>query len=256
VACLMLPRVHAADQAAADAPDARVRETITRLAADASPSARDWRELADRTLVYGTGARMNQQPVEQGAVHDALAAVDRGEAADPKLTDWKKLRADLQALLDTPPQEQQQQPQDQKQDEQQKQEKQDQSQQQQQDQSSQSQDQQQQNQQQQQQTEQQNQSSPQQQPAKPQDGAMGDLKNPDQATPPPPPENPPEPNASQPKTRKIGARPTTETPPPTDAETALLLQRMREAADKDSPARLFQLLEGDAEKPAARGKDW
>jgi hypothetical protein len=35
-----------------------------------------------------------------------------------------------------------------------------------------------------------------------------------------------------------------------------LLQRLRQTAEHDSPARLFQLLEGDDKSPAERGKDW
>jgi len=84
---------------------------------------------------------------------------------------------------------------------------------------------------------------------------MGEMKPPTNETP-PPPEPPSESGAPPPKTRKIGTKPATETPPPADAETAVLLQRMREAAEKDSPARLFQLLEGDDKQPAQRGKDW
>src|SRR5690606_16014531 len=85
-------------------------------------SALDWRELADRTLVYGTGARMNQQPLEPGVVLDAIEAVDRGQQANPSLADWDKLRNDLRALLETPPEEKPPEPPPQENQEQQEQE--------------------------------------------------------------------------------------------------------------------------------------
>jgi hypothetical protein len=37
---------------------------------------------------------------------------------------------------------------------------------------------------------------------------------------------------------------------------AAALQRLRRATDQDSPARLFQLIEGDKKDTASGGKDW
>ncbi|WP_442891360.1 VWA domain-containing protein [Congregicoccus parvus] len=60
-----------------------------------------------------------------------------------------------------------------------------------------------------------------------------------------------------PRTRKFGGRPSSDTsPPPTDPEMAAALQRLRRATDQDSPARLFQLIEGDKKDTASGGKDW
>lgn len=262
LAFLIPPEVRAAEATPPQpAPDARVRETIARLASSPQPTARDWRELADRTLVYGSGARMQQQELAEGAIQDALAAVDLGQRASPKLTDWDKLRADLTALLDTPPEQQQQDEQQQDQqesDEQQQQDQQDQSpqqQQQDQNQSDQEQSEQQQSEQQKQDSsgESQEQKPPEPAQSQPQEGQMGEMKpQEEQAEVPPDSDTPPEP----PKTRKIGARPAENQPPPTDAESALLQQRMRETAEKDSPARLFQIMEGTDKQPAPRGRDW
>jgi Ca-activated chloride channel homolog len=248
-------------------PDARVRETITRLATARNPTARDWRELADRTLVYATGARMNQQPLEAGTVHDALAAVDLGEKADPKLTDWKKLRDDLRATLDLPPQQEPEKKPEEPPPDQQQQEQEPENQKNEQEQSQQNQQQSQQDQHQQPQQNQspssdsQSQSSEREQKSAsstPEEAAMGEMKkNPEPpetppATPPPPAEG----SASNPKTRKIGGKPAGEQPPPPDAETAVLLQRLRQLSENDSPAVLFQRLDGAEKQPAERGKDW
>jgi Ca-activated chloride channel family protein len=60
-----------------------------------------------------------------------------------------------------------------------------------------------------------------------------------------------------PPTRKFGGRPSSDaSPPPTDPEMAAALQRLRRATDQDSPARLFQLIEGDKKDTASGGKDW
>lgn len=274
-----------APPAATNDPAARVRETIARLAVDDSPSALDWRELADRTLVYGTGARMNQQPLEPGVVLDAIEAVDRGQQANPSLADWDKLRNDLRALLETPPEEKPPEPPPQENQEQQEQEQQQQQQEQNRQQPNPSgngsgqQDQQQQEQEQpppdqtgpdEQQPQQNDQAPPDAPPPQssgnpdeqpqdtkprtpqntPAESRMGELKDPVEE--PPPSARP----RQEPKTRQIGGRRDASPPAPTDAETAMLLQRLREATEQDSPAQLFQLLERENEQPANRGQDW
>ena len=43
----------------------------------------------------------------------------------------------------------------------------------------------------------------------------------------------------------------------TDPALAMPLQKLQQIRDKDSPAELFQLMEGKPEKPAAnKGKNW
>src|ERR1035437_4837143 len=76
---------------------------------DKPRTARDWAELGHETVIWGSHLQSELQPVPEGPVHDALAAVDSGSALDPEATDWAKLRQDLEALLQKP-EEQKQQP--------------------------------------------------------------------------------------------------------------------------------------------------
>ena len=60
-----------------------------------------------------------------------------------------------------------------------------------------------------------------------------------------------------PQMRKIGGRPADDRgTAPTDPELAAALQRMRQATEVDSPARLFELLEGEHSDKPKTGKDW
>lgn len=251
----------AANPAAAAAPDkpaadpSALVKIVGRLSATEKRTARDWAELAGETVIWGTQLKSNQQPVPEGPVRDALAAVDIGSKADPKTADWKKLREELEALLEKPeqPPEQDQNQQNQNQDQQnQDQQQQDQ---QQQDQQKQSGDQQQQ-QGQQDQSDQQDQSQQQkeqQQPAgqpeqkPPGERAFGDM-NEKQEPPPPPPGD----------TQKVGGAPERQEPQPEQLDPALALpmQKLEQLRNDDSTAKLFQLMEGEKKPAKKSGKDW
>jgi Ca-activated chloride channel family protein len=251
-------RARAADTTPPD-PAQEVRATVARLADAPRRHARDWSDLAEKTIAYGTATLSAGQPLRAGAIRDALEAVDLGERTDPAAADWPSLRRRLEQLLEPPPsQQQQQQPkpeqQDQKQDDQSQAEKQP---------SPQPQG---------GGSDRENPPPPQNQPQsppptnpsgqppppsngqpapRPQGESLGEFAPP--STPPPPESNPPPP---PPKTRRIGGRPVGDGQPrPKTPEEAAVLQRLRQATDKDSPARLFELLEGAGDEPPP-AKDW
>lgn len=228
---------------------------VGRLSAAPQRTARDWAEFGRETVTWGTRLQSSQQPVPEGPVRDALAAVELGAAADPKTTDWPKLRAELEALLQKPEDQQQDQ---QNQDQQQQDQKQNQSQNDQQKQDQQKQDQQksspqdQQNQEQQKQEQQEQEQEQGKQPPpenqQEQEKAFGDMK--DHEPPPPPPQ----------ETQKVGGVPEKkdgEKPPPTDPALALPLQKLEQLRNQDSPAELFQLMEDPKDAtPRKKTKDW
>ena len=277
-------------------PAEEVRQTVTRLAQAPSSSAAGWRELAENTLAYGQSLRQAGTPVEKGPILDAIAAVDEGRRISELEADWTALRTELERLLEDPPeQEKQEDKQDdrnqQQEDENQKKKKkqdqqgsesedqsgetenQDKQQQGQGDQGSDQDDKQGEQQQQDaqnqqgnsgsdQQREQQQENSPNQpktpdQPA-PEEGRLGDLEKEEPAA--EPQEETGEQSSPPPQkqaTRKIGGRPADErASPPSDPELAAALQRLRQATDDDSPARLFELLEGKKADQPRTGKDW
>lgn len=220
---------------------------VTRLANSDQRSARDWAEFGRETVTWGTRLQSAQQPVPEGPVRDALAAVELGAKADPATTDWSKLRQELEALLKMPEDQQQQQQQQQEQEQNKEQQPQDQ----------------QQKQQQQQQKqpsgsspephEESEKSQPQQEQPKEQppsdqknESAFGDMQEHE----PPPPDD----------TQKVGGVPEPkagEQKPPSDPALALPLQKLEQLRDKDSPAELFQLMDEQKEKSAPKTKkDW
>ncbi len=234
-----------------------------RLANQDRLSAQDYAEVARETLRWGKRFQENGQPVLPGPVHDAIEAVDRLIAMDSKIADWTKLRAELEDLLKKPD-EQKQDKKDQK-DQQDKKDQKDQPQDKQnQDQSKQdqkNQDQQKQDQSQkqdQQQKQQQDQSKPgeskdqksdAQKKNDDQNSAFGDMK--DRKQPPPPPQD----------SQKVGGVPEKkpgEQPPPTDPQLALPLQKLDQLRNQDSPAELFELMQGEKQKgpPKSPGKNW
>ncbi|ACB75677.1 VWA domain-containing protein [Opitutus terrae] len=245
---LLSPDVRAAEPAAAPEPPL-LSKIVTRLANSSQRTARDWAEFGRETVTWGKRLQSAQQPVPEGPVRDALAAVELGSALDAGTTDWPKLRAELEALLQKPEDQQQQQQQQQQNQDQQKQDEQNQDQQQQQQQqqkdgSSQPQE----------KPEQQDQqqSSPEQEkspPKQPQDdqkqSAFGKMEEQQ-----PPPE----------QTQKVGGVPERkpgEQKPPTDPALALPLQKLDQLRDKDSPAELFQLMEDQKQTtPRKKTKDW
>ncbi|PHX71838.1 MAG: hypothetical protein CK548_05805, partial [Opitutia bacterium] len=231
---------------------------IGRVAAAESRTARDWAELGRETVTWGGRLQSEQQPIPEGPVRDALAAVEAGAKLDAKTADWPKLREELAALLKkSEEQKQDQQKQDDK-DQQDQKDKQDQK-----DQDQKNQDQ--------KKSDKQDQSKdpkdPQQeksdeqkkQDQQPQDkddkdkqgeSAFGDMKK-NESPPLPPPEDP--------GTQKVGGNPekkdSAQQPP--DPSLALPLQKLEQLRNQDSPAHLFQIMEGE-KKPATKtkGKDW
>jgi Ca-activated chloride channel family protein len=178
---------------------------------------------------------------------------------DAKTADWPKLRKDLEALLDKPPEQKQDKKDDQKQQDQQKNEDQQKQDQKQQDQSKQDQQQKQDQSQKKDdpsdskdpsQDKQQKDQSKKPEDSQKKDSAFGDMKN---REPQPPPQ--PQPADNQ----KVGGVP--EKPegeqPPVDPTLALPLQKLDQLRNHDSPAELFKLMEGEKDStPRKKTKDW
>ena len=260
LAILASPRLQASES---NAPElSPLGKIVSRLSDQSTTSGRDWAELARETVTWGQKLKTEQHPVPEGPVRDALQAVELGSNLDAQTANWAELRSELEALLqkpEPPPEQDQQQDQNQDQDDQsQKQDQQNQSQSQD-DQSSsedQPQDQSKQDQQESQSGDSKENQSDSGQPQEPQDqsgkpnqqSAFGDM---DQKAPPPDPQQGPmqQVGGAQPQEAegKEGA----------DPALAMPLQKLQKVRDKDSPAELFQLMEGKPEKPAAnKGKNW
>ncbi len=244
--------------AAAPAEPSALSRMVGRISGVNVPTGRDWAELARETVSWGSKIQSEQQPVPPGPVHDALHAVNLGSKIDAKTADWPKLRAELEALLKTP--DQQKQDQDKKDQDKNDEEKKDQKDEQdkdQQKQDQQKQDEKQANPQDQKDADQrkknqpfdQNTKPPEETQPKPGESAFGDMK--DKAEPPPPP--PPT------DTQKVGGAPEKKDLPPeaTNPALALPLQKLEQLRNQDSPARLFELMQGE-NKPTQKktNKDW
>lgn len=265
----LLPRARAAATSAKPPPAAATTpappanepsplgKMVSRLAAKPTRTARDWADLGNETVTWGSRIQSEQQEVPEGPVRDALAAVDLGEKQDPKTTDWPKLRSELEALLKKKDEEQK--PEDQKDKNQQqkdKNQKKDQNQKDKDDDSSEKENDP--NQQQQSSDKKnadqkknqpfdQNQKPPEEEEPKPNESAFGDMKKQDSPPPPPPGD-----------TQKVGGQDKQEPPPEmADPALALPLQKLEQLRNQDSPARLFELMEGGEKKPQKKnGKDW
>jgi Ca-activated chloride channel family protein len=250
LSAIRFPQSGFAAESAAPPPSAPLSKIVGRLSAAEARTARDWSELGHETVIWGSHIQSEQQPVPEGPVRDALAAVATGAKLDPKATDWTKLREDLEALLQKP-EEQKQDQKDQKQNQDQKdkdQQKQDSQQQQKKDQQK-SDQQQQDKKDQQQKQDQQNQKSDDQK--KQGESAFGDMQKKENQPPPPPKEDS--------GTQKVGGAPEQKDQPPeqSDPSLALPLQKLDQLRNQDSPAQLFQLMDGDKKSGAKKaGKDW
>ena len=240
-------------------PSAALSKIIGRVAASDTRTARDWAELGRETATWGGRLQSEQQQIPEGPVRDALAAVDAGSALDPKTADWPKLRAELEALLKKSEEQKQEQ---QKQDDKDKQDQKDQQDKNQQDKDQKNQDQKKSDQSQppkdqkdpsQEKSDEQKKQDQQQQQKDDQpkqgESAFGDMKK-NEPPPPPPPD---------PGTQKVGGTPEKKEADqqPADPSLALPLQKLEQLRNQDSPAHLFQLMDGDR-KPATKmkGKDW
>lgn len=239
--------------------------TVKRLASLQAPSARDWANMASDTLSWGQQLRSAQQTVPPGPIQDGLAAVDSGQRQDAGAADWKKLRDDLSALLQQPPKQDQQdnqnqdqnkpQSDDRKKNDQEKKDSQSKDSKQKSD-SGQSQEdsqkQQQQKQQQEDKPEDQKKSDGAKQNEQSQkDSAFGDMQQ------------PPQKNNSQQKQapqemQKVGGQDKKDSTDQVDPSLTLPLQKLEKIKEQDSPARLFQILEGQKKKgaPADPGRNW
>lgn len=228
---------------------------VGRLSATNVPTARDWAELGRETVTWGSHIKSENQPVPEGPVRDALEAVDLGSRIDATTTDWPKLRGELEALLKKPEDRQDDKKDQQDQNQQQNQDQQNQDNQKQDQKPSKDQQQSKPNQSPQdkkdsdpqKQPQDQNNKPPDEQP-KPSESAFGDMKKKDEPPPPPPGEM-----------QKVGGAPEKKEPPPeaADPSLALPMQKLDQLRNQDSPARLFELMEGE-KKPGQKkpGKDW
>ncbi len=244
------PTVNAPTAPAADS--TALSKIVGRLALAHQRTARDWAELARETVTWGSQLKSSQQTVPEGPVRDALGAVDLGSKLDAKTADWPKLREELEALLKKPDdQKQENKEQQQNQDQQQQdQEQKDQNKEQQKSDQNQSSDPQNGQPQDQKDSEKQNekqseQSKAQQEP-KPGESAFGEMSKKEE--PPPPPR----------ETQKVGGAPEQkeEASEPLDPALALPLQKLEQLKNQDSPAQLFQMMEGEKKPTKKTGKDW
>ena len=249
------PQTSASAPTRAPAPEqATLGKIVSRLAAADTRTARDWAELGRETATWGSRLQSQKQSVPEGPVRDALAAVSIGSKLDPSVTDWNKLREDLEALLKKPEEEEQKQEQEQ-QDQNEQQQNQDQKQQK--DQKSDPQKQDKSGQQQSSPSDPKDSSSkqessqkqdPKEEPRPQGDSAFGDMNKKEDPPPPPP---------SQQNTQKVGGADKKEAEqPPADPALALPMQKLEQLRNQDSPAQLFQLMEGDKKPSKKSGKDW
>lgn len=256
---LLLPAPAPAATPAAAAPmpppePTPLAKIVGRLSSAETRTARDWAELARETVTWGSKQQTEKQPVAEGPVRDALQATELGRKLDAKAADWAKLKDELEALLKKPDEDKQDQQNKDQQDQNQEQQDQDK------DQKDQKSDQKKQD-----KSGQQKKSSPQDQKdssdkseqSQPQDSkppeakppgesAFGDM-NKKEEPPPPPPQS----------TQKVGGAPEQEQArEPIDPSLALPLQKLEQLRNQDSPAQLFQLMEGEKKAQKKTGKDW
>jgi len=226
---------------------------VARLSGLPAHTGQDWAELARETISWGQKLQTEQHPVPVGPVRDALAAVGLGSGLDRKTADWVQLRTELEALLQKPepppkddkknqddPKDQDQKSDDQKDSPKDQKDSKDSS-----SDPSQSKDEQQKSE---EQKSDQSDQQPQDQQSSPKDSAFGDMK--EKAPPPPPPPG---------ETQKVGGAPEKKDPTSADLDPALAmpLQKLQKIRDQDSPAELFQLMEGPPPPSAPKkGKTW
>ena len=259
---------------------APLTQLVGQLAARDKVEARDYAELARSTVTYGERLTGTQQPVPEGPVNDALAAVTAGQSLDAKAADWPDLRKKLEAFLQkkTPPeQKKEDKPQpdknksdqkkddkDQKQDQKNQDSKNDKSQSSKQDQDKKSQDQ------------NQDQSSkkdkgandsssnskpdsqPNQQPKQSAFGDMKDDKDQKQDASAQPKSSDAPPPSSPGEMQQVGGSPDKKpSDAPLDPNLAVPLQKLDQVRQDDSPAHLFQLLQDQTpHAPAHKGHNW
>lgn len=93
-----------AAEPAAEPPPELLAHVVDRLAtAPQAPSALDWADMAQDTVIWGRAFAEAGEPVPAGPVKDALSAVASGRGLDRGAADWTRLESDLEALLQPPP---------------------------------------------------------------------------------------------------------------------------------------------------------
>lgn len=235
----------AAPGAAAPGEPLVLSKIVGRLSAANDRTARDWAELGRETVTWGSRLQSQSQPVPAGPVQDALGAVDLGEKLEAQATDWKKLRSELEALLQKPDEDKEKKKDQNKQDQQDK------------DQKNQDQQNKEEQQKQPQQSDDKSEKNPSSssQPEKkeekksPGESAFGDMKKREEPPPPPPSEN----------MQKVGGAPEKKEDQPKDPLDPALaqpMQKLEQLRNQDSPAQLFQLMEGERKPTKKPGKDW
>jgi Ca-activated chloride channel family protein len=235
-----------------------LKEIITGIMEKPNIEPADWAGLARETVTFGQALQQAGQPVVAGSIADGLDAVDRGESVDAGAADWESLREELLKLLEEPPpQDQEQQNEDQQDDQENESEDQQES--------SDQQNQDQNNQQENQQNQEQNPSDPQSQN---QQGDQQDEPEQNQQEPNEPQnqeeeqesqgqeeDSTPEPQEDR-EMQKFGGDPSSAEGLPEDSELAAAMQELEQVRNQDSPARLFQILEGEPQPDSKTEKNW
>jgi len=234
-------------------PAAGLAKVVGRLSVADQRKPVDWEELVNETLTWGEHLKSSNQKVPEGPVRDALAGVQIGEKADPKVTDWAHMRSELEELLKKPdePQQKKDQQQNQQQD-QKRDQKQDQKKDHQQDQK----DSQQQKEQGKPQDKDEPRKDPQQKPADSkqpeQQSAFGDMNKAPTPTPPH--------KESQEAMQKVGGvrKKEDEDPARKNPELAVPLEKLEQLKADDSPAELFEMMRRGEPipTPTNTGKNW
>lgn len=216
--------------AVTNSPSTQLARLVKDLSEKKDLSVKDYKSLAEETIAYGKKVLMQGGDENlENIVKDALLAADRGEKLDKQAADWARLRKELEELLKQQQQQQQNQQNQQNQNQDQK------------DQQDQQESQEQQDKQQNQQQDQQNQNDSQnsQDPQKENQSDSQEKKDSEK-----------EKNSQQNKEKeqrdrkqKVGGEKKEEMQP-MDAKSMEAKQKLDQVRQKDSPARLFQLMEG------------
>ncbi|HRE82232.1 MAG TPA: hypothetical protein PLN52_14380 [Opitutaceae bacterium] len=248
-------------------------QVVAELCVKENPSAKDFARLAETTLDYARRKLQTREPTPASVIETALDAVNAGEKKDPKAAAWEKLREDLEALKEKPPEtppESQDKSQQQKDKNQENQGDQGDSESDKDDSSSQegskdgkSSDQGKQDGKQEQKDntssdpnadqQGQNQNEPQPGENAQKNSAFGDMKEKNPAE----PQSAPEPGSEE--TQSVGGQHNKDLQPSAETQNpnlAIPLQKLEALRRQDSPAQLFRMIEGPAPANAKKGKDW
>ena len=90
----------------------QLAEEITAIAENENRQASDYHSMAETIAAIGEASKQQGQVIPELSLFDGLHAVDLGEELNPLETDWPNLRERLEALLEQPPQQEDEQNQD------------------------------------------------------------------------------------------------------------------------------------------------